>query len=108
MSYADIKYLSIPINILELIRKTDQEDLIGIGQHGSNGNSYMVRTSEKCITLVTPNVSYTFPNISYFVKIMFGNVCYTYHTNLLSNIQTLILSNIQTFITPIPNLYKHL
>ena len=57
------------------------------------------------IILVTPNVSYTFPNISYFVKIMFGNVCYT---DVLSNIQTFILSNIQTFISPKPNLYKHL
>ena len=26
------------------------------------------------ISLVTPNVSCTFPNISYFAKIMFGNV----------------------------------
>ena len=69
------------------------------------------------ITLVTPNVYYTFPNISYFAKIMFGNVLKTdekclntptYHTNLLSNIQTFILSNIQTFITPNPHLYKHL
>ncbi len=32
----------------------------------------------------------------------------TYHTNLLPNIQTIILSNIQTFLSPKPNLYKHL
>ncbi len=32
----------------------------------------------------------------------------TYHTNLLSNIQMFILSNIQTFVSPKPNLYKHL
>ena len=32
----------------------------------------------------------------------------TYHTNLLSNIQTFILSNIQTFVSPKLHLYKHL
>ena len=32
----------------------------------------------------------------------------TYHTNLLSNMQTFILSNIQTFISPNPHLYKRL
>ncbi len=85
-------------------------------------------------SLATINVSETYPEIGPLVEKclinrykMFGNRCkmwtnvykclttshakgeiILYYTNLLSNTQTFILSNIQTFVSPKPNLYKHL
>ena len=67
--------------------------------------------------------SVTYPNIVFFIvsnkwvlnlkyvlqKSLFSKLnTPTYHTNLLSNIQMFILSNIQTFVSPKPNLNKHL
>ncbi len=42
--------------------------------NGSSDHLQIFRNISFDPTLVTPNVSYTFPNISYFTKIIFGNV----------------------------------
>ena len=76
---------SFPIDIYELQAKFDTLAIVSIFCHNLSDawlNSFIPSRLESCnadygLTHVTPNVSYTFPNISYFDKIMFGNVLKT-------------------------------